>query len=169
MIRRPPRSTLFPYTTLFRSLALAGVKEAALAAEDEVGPAVAKVVLRDAKGLVFFHEFRHPGGVGRIGEVPALFDDGFVFVVGNFLDTGHLDGFGFGHAGADHIAHFAVAKEDGLSVAELEFVVFDFGGAPFLPVFNFDHKLTAIESRKVAYDPRRFAFGGQARGRITGG
>src|SRR3989442_6633561 len=25
MIRRPPRSTLFPYTTLFRSLALAGV------------------------------------------------------------------------------------------------------------------------------------------------
>src|SRR3712207_7452687 len=24
MIRRPPRSTLFPYTTLFRSLALAG-------------------------------------------------------------------------------------------------------------------------------------------------
>src|SRR2546429_4770517 len=25
MIRRPPRSTLFPYTTLFRSLALLGV------------------------------------------------------------------------------------------------------------------------------------------------
>src|SRR2546430_9252741 len=25
MIRRPPRSTLFPYTTLFRSLAVAGV------------------------------------------------------------------------------------------------------------------------------------------------
>src|SRR2546428_13938282 len=25
MIRRPPRSTLFPYTTLFRSLVLAGV------------------------------------------------------------------------------------------------------------------------------------------------
>src|SRR3712207_8189610 len=28
MIRRPPRSTLFPYTTLFRSLALPGVDEA---------------------------------------------------------------------------------------------------------------------------------------------
>src|SRR5258708_31909388 len=27
MIRRPPRSTLFPYTTLFRSQALAGVIE----------------------------------------------------------------------------------------------------------------------------------------------
>src|SRR5256885_10298262 len=26
MIRRPPRSTLFPYTTLFRSLETAGVK-----------------------------------------------------------------------------------------------------------------------------------------------
>src|SRR3712207_8074108 len=26
MIRRPPRSTLFPYTTLFRSYAAAGVK-----------------------------------------------------------------------------------------------------------------------------------------------
>src|SRR5256885_12087286 len=26
MIRRPPRSTLFPYTTLFRSLDLAGVE-----------------------------------------------------------------------------------------------------------------------------------------------
>src|SRR5437899_4904423 len=25
MIRRPPRSTLFPYTTLFRSIAVAGV------------------------------------------------------------------------------------------------------------------------------------------------
>src|SRR3712207_7221261 len=28
MIRRPPRSTLFPYTTLFRSLSLAGDVEA---------------------------------------------------------------------------------------------------------------------------------------------
>src|SRR2546421_1681491 len=27
MIRRPPRSTLFPYTTLFRSLALLGKEE----------------------------------------------------------------------------------------------------------------------------------------------
>src|SRR2546422_5444794 len=27
MIRRPPRSTLFPYTTLFRSLRLAAVEE----------------------------------------------------------------------------------------------------------------------------------------------
>src|SRR5256885_13247385 len=32
MIRRPPRSTLFPYTTLFRSLRLLGQPHAALAA-----------------------------------------------------------------------------------------------------------------------------------------
>src|SRR5260370_22495325 len=31
MIRRPPRSTLFPYTTLFRSPALTGEVESALA------------------------------------------------------------------------------------------------------------------------------------------
>src|SRR2546430_13662527 len=38
MIRRPPRSTLFPYTTLFRSLfALKLTKEAVNAAEDAQG------------------------------------------------------------------------------------------------------------------------------------
>src|SRR3989449_5172084 len=31
MIRRPPRSTLFPYTTLFRSMALAGLAQPAVA------------------------------------------------------------------------------------------------------------------------------------------
>src|SRR3712207_6908610 len=37
MIRRPPRSTLFPYTTLFRSLAELGeVRAEVLAAEDAV-------------------------------------------------------------------------------------------------------------------------------------
>src|SRR6201994_3515504 len=32
MIRRPPRSTLFPYTTLFRSIAIAGVDGAVVVA-----------------------------------------------------------------------------------------------------------------------------------------
>src|SRR5256885_2937965 len=32
MIRRPPRSTLFPYTTLFRSLGLPGPRQVAVAA-----------------------------------------------------------------------------------------------------------------------------------------
>src|SRR2546430_10412054 len=41
MIRRPPRSTLFPYTTLFRSLRLHaadGAEDADRAVEDAQGP-----------------------------------------------------------------------------------------------------------------------------------
>src|SRR2546422_2613906 len=38
MIRRPPRSTLFPYTTLFRSLASATVGIAAASARDIAHP-----------------------------------------------------------------------------------------------------------------------------------
>src|SRR5260221_13403454 len=40
MIRRPPRSTLFPYTTLFRS---AGLEEAAGVACEDVGDVLAAV------------------------------------------------------------------------------------------------------------------------------
>ena len=41
MIRRPPRSTLFPYTTLFRSPDLGDIaEEAATAGESEGGGAV---------------------------------------------------------------------------------------------------------------------------------
>src|SRR2546430_13666905 len=36
MIRRPPRSTLFPYTTLFRSLLLAGGVVGSLCAADDI-------------------------------------------------------------------------------------------------------------------------------------
>src|SRR2546425_4015181 len=39
MIRRPPRSTLFPYTTLFRSLGL--IDEVGLAAKKDPGTMVA--------------------------------------------------------------------------------------------------------------------------------
>src|SRR2546426_8633012 len=35
MIRRPPRSTLFPYTTLFRSPGLGAVRDVARAREDD--------------------------------------------------------------------------------------------------------------------------------------
>src|SRR3712207_8565242 len=40
MIRRPPRSTLFPYTTLFRSLLLSGLVAAVVAGVGERRPAV---------------------------------------------------------------------------------------------------------------------------------
>src|SRR3712207_8061080 len=36
MIRRPPRSTLFPYTTLFRSLASSSTREAVTRAQELV-------------------------------------------------------------------------------------------------------------------------------------
>src|SRR3712207_8102395 len=41
MIRRPPRSTLFPYTTLFRSARLAHRFRDVVRVEREVGPALA--------------------------------------------------------------------------------------------------------------------------------
>src|SRR3712207_8496869 len=38
MIRRPPRSTLFPYTTLFRSVGVADQRRPALPVRDEEAP-----------------------------------------------------------------------------------------------------------------------------------
>src|SRR2546422_6936607 len=43
MIRRPPRSTLFPYTTLFRSLAVAHQERAALGVHQRDAGVVAQV------------------------------------------------------------------------------------------------------------------------------
>src|SRR2546421_8736014 len=53
MIRRPPRSTLFPYTTLFRSIAVATVLSDETL-QDEIAISVAQVVAsanRKAKEL----------------------------------------------------------------------------------------------------------------------
>src|SRR3712207_8329137 len=46
MIRRPPRSTLFPYTTLFRSAAFPHLRRAAARAHGRLGPAVASATRR---------------------------------------------------------------------------------------------------------------------------
>src|SRR5256885_4513934 len=64
MIRRPPRSTLFPYTTLFRSLGLArqagsvslcgGLEFAALIKGVPQLPLVARIVGCDLQGLAGF-------------------------------------------------------------------------------------------------------------------
>src|SRR5690349_22850105 len=48
MIRRPPRSTLFPYTTLFRSAIVAAVRSGRLA-ESVLDAAVARVLRRRAR------------------------------------------------------------------------------------------------------------------------
>src|SRR3712207_6916783 len=52
MIRRPPRSTLFPYTTLFRSLRIAGV------AAVVVGAAQGGALLRVPAGVAAGHQRR---------------------------------------------------------------------------------------------------------------
>src|SRR5689334_24418351 len=56
MIRRPPRSTLFPYTTLFRS--------AFVAREHVVQDADPPVAERD-RGEVQLHLHRHAAGIDR--------------------------------------------------------------------------------------------------------
>src|SRR2546429_2736001 len=60
MIRRPPRSTLFPYTTLFRSLSQHGRRKAPL-------------VLGD---ILSFDKRRNDGGISR-GAADAIFFEFF--------------------------------------------------------------------------------------------
>src|SRR3712207_6872430 len=50
MIRRPPRSTLFPYTTLFRSIADRVLPVAAIVVIDIVAGAAAEAVAAGAAG-----------------------------------------------------------------------------------------------------------------------
>src|SRR3712207_7267011 len=59
MIRRPPRSTLFPYTTLFRSLAFPGERLALVVVEAvlERGPGCLEAVLL-ARGVEHDHYIR---------------------------------------------------------------------------------------------------------------
>src|SRR5256886_17631683 len=63
MIRRPPRSTLFPYTTLFRSRDLLRGRESVLTGQSGVG----KSSLLNALD---------PGLNLRIGEISAKWDTG---------------------------------------------------------------------------------------------
>src|SRR2546422_10375887 len=68
MIRRPPRSTLFPYTTLFRSpTVIAGVSPKARIAQEEIfGPVLAVIPAKDfdnALEIANDTEFGLTGGV----------------------------------------------------------------------------------------------------------
>src|SRR3712207_9570417 len=82
MIRRPPRSTLFPYTTLFRSGRGVAEVEAVEAAAAQAGPepaGVGRVVAADEPEVV-------PGApahrLGQVGEAPGL-----VQAVGDHADV----------------------------------------------------------------------------------
>src|SRR5260370_31494015 len=70
MIRRPPRSTLFPYTTLFRS----GPVRIRLEADGYVRSAVTLGVGLEADGHVVPGELSRPAGVGLLpdGHVGAV-------------------------------------------------------------------------------------------------
>src|SRR5690349_22162221 len=66
MIRRPPRSTLFPYTTLFRSQFLDGLRVGRICGDVFVlGRIVLLVVELDASAFVLL-------GVRPLGVAPAL-------------------------------------------------------------------------------------------------
>src|SRR2546422_8489327 len=60
MIRRPPRSTLFPYTTLFRSLTGEEQEEV-----EAMGAEVPHATAAGRRGIE--HPWRVPGGVARRG------------------------------------------------------------------------------------------------------
>src|SRR2546430_6223070 len=67
MIRRPPRSTLFPYTTLFRSLTLAReVRKPVVVHAREADDDVA-AMLRGADTPVVLHSFSSGPGVFAAG------------------------------------------------------------------------------------------------------
>src|SRR2546430_10117824 len=71
MIRRPPRSTLFPYTTLFRSLTLAReVRKPVVVHAREADDDVA-AMLRGADTPVVLHSFSSGPGVFAAGMAVA--------------------------------------------------------------------------------------------------
>src|SRR2546426_12793772 len=80
MIRRPPRSTLFPYTTLFRSLGRARLR--AGRPEAVVDPVVAEGALRRGTGVVVE---RHDAERTGRHAVPAAVADVLVDVDGPVL------------------------------------------------------------------------------------
>src|SRR2546425_7832758 len=81
MIRRPPRSTLFPYTTLFRSQSLRGTGRRAVVREADatalVGAKAANAgLIDDRRGrhvAVPIHRARsHDGGRRRVRPAPPV-------------------------------------------------------------------------------------------------
>src|SRR3712207_8430127 len=68
MIRRPPRSTLFPYTTLFRSSPVATPTRSSSVSSDGSCGAVPRYVLRSAARTVTTEPGAEGGGVSSRSE-----------------------------------------------------------------------------------------------------
>src|SRR6267154_6588080 len=83
MIRRPPRSTLFPYTTLFRSQAEHGVRLQGLHGEDffQRRPAVGENPARRLADHGILQDLRIASG-----EVPSLEERRPVDIAGDFSE-----------------------------------------------------------------------------------
>src|SRR2546430_13606330 len=78
MIRRPPRSTLFPYTTLFRSAGIAAEEDGVpLRADDERGPQRRVAIAQPAAGKVLRGRGGHgePGARQLVRFPPVELDD----------------------------------------------------------------------------------------------
>src|SRR3712207_8475953 len=70
MIRRPPRSTLFPYTTLFRSLALRDREHVAVEREDRVPAVTGLGEVLEPRGLQLLER-----RVGQVGDLVVVAGD----------------------------------------------------------------------------------------------
>src|SRR5689334_23553019 len=83
MIRRPPRSTLFPYTTLFRSLDDRGLADAGLADQDGIVLGAARQHLDGAANFLVAADHRVELAVAcRLGEVAGVFLQRVIGVLG---------------------------------------------------------------------------------------
>src|SRR3712207_9590849 len=83
MIRRPPRSTLFPYTTLFRSLQGVGFSEGGAIAATALGVGVVNVGFTILAVRIIDRAGRRPLLIiGLIGMVISLALLGVVFATG---------------------------------------------------------------------------------------
>src|SRR2546427_7007119 len=76
MIRRPPRSTLFPYTTLFRSVRRQGLKDIGRAAARDAGAALGHVALAGGSTA---------DGAARLEDVDADERAGYIAMAGGLV------------------------------------------------------------------------------------
>src|SRR3989441_2533128 len=89
MIRRPPRSTLFPYTTLFRSLSFTGY----LLPWDQLAIWAITVGSNMARATPFLGHEGPGASLLRLGDVPLIHaadDARFALLGGTFVGEGAL-------------------------------------------------------------------------------